>query len=222
MNIKCLDVTKIYNPNTDRIVAVDCCNFEFVEGTINVVLGVSGSGKTTFLKLLGLLDTPTSGKILFDDKDLTLLSQTEKDQMRNKTIGFVYQNYNLIPLLTVEENILLPRYIGSKKYLKEELISLTTLLGIHQKLQHFPSDLSGGQQQRVAIARALINSPKLVLADEPTANLDYKTKQDVIKLFQKIHNEFSSTIIIATHDEAFIEIADNVFHIENGCLTNAK
>lgn len=217
MHIICEDLTKIYRQGNDEdVVAVNTCRLDIPPGRIVVLLGVSGSGKTTLLKMLGLLEQPTSGRILFDSVDVSTLSESERSKMRTRDIGFVHQNYNLIPLLSVEENIALSRYISGKSYDKAELTRLTDLLQISSKLHAFPAALSGGQQQRVAIARALINRPGLILADEPTGNLDYQTKQEIMQLFLQIHIEFQATVVIVTHDHSFTEIADQVYVMENG------
>jgi len=219
MNIICENLTKIYRQGShDDVIAVNSCNFQIEQQQIVVILGVSGTGKSTLLRLLGLQEYPTSGKIRFDALDVTSLRESERSRMRTSEIGYVHQNYNLIPLMSAEENILLPRYIAGKSRDKSDLAKLSELLQIHHKLHYFPSSLSGGQQQRVAIARALINHPKLVLADEPTGNLDHMTKYDVIKLFSQIRDEYQATVVIVTHDQSFVDIADRVYMMENGSL----
>lgn len=219
MNITCENLTKLYRQGShDDVIAVNSCSLQIPQNHIVVLLGVSGSGKSTLLRLLGLQEYPTSGKILFDSVDVTSLRESERSKIRMRDIGFIHQNYNLIPLLSAEENIILPRYIAGKSYDKAELAQLTEMLQINHKLHNFPSSLSGGQQQRVAIARALINHPKLILADEPTGNLDHQTKQDVIQLFTKIREEYQATVVIVTHDRSFVDIADEVYVMQNGSL----
>jgi len=218
MHIICENLTKIYRQGDECVTAVNACQLNIPHGQITVILGVSGSGKTTLLKLLGLQDTPTSGKILFDGTDITAQRESVRSKMRTRDIGFVHQNYNLIPLLSAEENILLPCCIDGRACDRTELLRLADLLQIRQKLHHFPSALSGGQQQRVAIARALINRPGLILADEPTGNLDRETKQTVMQLFRAIHQVYNPTIIIVTHDHSFAEIADQIYQMEDGQL----
>ena len=217
MHIICKDLTKIYRQGNDTdIIAVNACQLDISHGQIIVLLGVSGSGKTTLLKMLGLLEQPTSGSILFDSLDTATLTEAQRSRMRTQNIGFIPQDYRLIPLLSVEENIVLPRYIDGQSYDKQELLQLTDLLQISSKLHAFPTALSGGQQQRVAIARALINHPGLILADEPTGNLDQQTAKEIMQLFSTIHSAYQTTIIIVTHDHSFTEIADQVYVMEDG------
>lgn len=217
MTITCENITHIYRQGKQEdVTALRNCQLHLPEHSVTVLLGISGSGKSTLLRLIGLQEYPTSGRILFDSVDVTRLSESERSRMRARDIGFIHQNYRLIPMLTVEENILLPGHITGKAHSDDDLRKLTRLLQIDRKLSYFPASLSGGQQQRVAIARALINRPQLILADEPTGNLDHATKQDMIRLFAQIHREYAPTLLIVTHDPAFAEIADCVCKMENG------
>lgn len=217
MEIICEKLTKIYRQgDREDVTAVNDCAWHLPTGSITVLLGVSGSGKSTLLRLLGLQEQPTSGRILFDGEDVTALDESAWARIRAHRIGFIHQNYRLIPMLSVEENILLPRRIIGQCCDEEELKKLAALLHIENKLANFPASLSGGQQQRVAIARALINHPPLILADEPTGNLDSGTKQAMIELFSKVHQLYSPTVVIVTHDHALTAIADQVYQMENG------
>lgn len=220
MHIICHNLTKTYQQGDDtNVIAVDNCQLDIPQGTLCVLLGVSGSGKTTLLKLLGLLEQPTSGQILFDSVDVTLYAESQRSKVRAQSIGFIYQNYNLISELSVEENILLPCYICGKAYSSTKLKKLMDFLQISHKRHCFPPSLSGGQQQRVAIARALIHEPGLILADEPTGNLDNRTKKEVMKLLLDVQKEYGTTMLVVTHDDSFTEIADRMYVMENGTPT---
>ncbi len=214
MNIRCESVGKIYRQGrSEEVVALSDCNFEIQEGKIAAILGISGAGKSTLLRLLGLREPTTTGRILLDGVDTSTRSERERARIRREEIGFVHQQYDLIPWLSVEENILLPCRIAGRPCEQEELHRLAILLQIERKLQEFPAVLSGGQQQRVAIARALIHRPRLLLCDEPTGNLDRSTRDEVIHLLTEIHRTYSTTMIIATHDRELAEIADLVYQI---------
>ena len=217
MDIICEHLTKTYRQGEHtEITPVNNCDWYLPTGSITVLLGVSGSGKSTLLRLLGLQERATSGRILFDGEDVTALGEAARSKIRANRIGFIHQNYRLIPMLSVEENILLPRRIIGQHCDDKELKELSTLLHIEDKLAHFPTSLSGGQQQRVAIARALINRPPLILADEPTGNLDSGTKQEIVELFFEAHRLYRPTVVIVTHDKSLTAIADAVYRMENG------
>ena len=180
------------------------------------IVGSSGSGKTTFLNMVGGLDVPTSGKIIVDQKKIQELSDDELTVFRRRKIGFIFQQYNLIQMLNIWENIILPLKLDGRKVDEEYILEITQILGIREKLNFIPSKLSGGQQQRVAIARALATKPAIVLADEPTGNLDSKTSQDVMGLLKVTSSRFNQTIIMITHNEEIAQLADRILRIEDG------
>lgn len=180
------------------------------------IVGSSGSGKTTFLNMVGGLDVPTSGEIIVDQKKIQELSDDELTVFRRRKIGFIFQQYNLIQMLSVWENIVLPLKLDGRKVDEEYVLQITQILGLNEKLDFIPSRLSGGQQQRVAIARALATKPALVLADEPTGNLDSKTSQDVMGLLKITSSKFNQTIIMITHNEEIAQLADRILRIEDG------
>jgi putative ABC transport system ATP-binding protein len=216
MKIRTEDLTKIYGKLDAEVTALDSVNLEINQGEFIAITGASGSGKTTLLNMLGGLDTPTSGKVFYDDEDIYGLKDDKLSDIRLKKIGFVFQFFNLLPELTAKENILLPLLIDKKKLDNDYFTKITDTLGVTDRLTHLPSELSGGQQQRVAIARALINNPDVILCDEPTGNLDAKASADVIELLRLTHEEFGKTVIIVTHDKKLAEKAERTIVIADG------
>jgi hypothetical protein len=214
LNIK--DLRKIYGTGETQVKALDGIDLTVKRGEFVAIVGSSGSGKTTFLNMVGGLDVPTSGEIIVDQKKIQKLSDDELTVFRRRKIGFIFQQYNLIQMLSVWENIILPLKLDGRKVDEEYVLEITQILGLSEKLKSIPNQLSGGQQQRVAIARALATKPALVLADEPTGNLDSKTSQDVLGLLKITSNKFNQTIIMITHNEEIAQLADRILRIEDG------
>lgn len=214
--LQAVNLKKYYQSGGGTVKAVDNISFSIEKGSFTAIVGTSGSGKSTLLHMLGGLDRPTSGGVTVDGKEIFTLKDEELTIFRRRKIGFVFQNYNLVPVLNVYENILLPVQLdgGSpdQGYIKE----IIDTLGLASKLNNLPNNLSGGQQQRVAIARALASKPAIILADEPTGNLDSKTSQDVLSLLKVTGQKFSQTIVMITHNEAIAQMADRVIRIEDG------
>lgn len=207
------DVTRIYKSGDHELKALDGVNFSLDEGKFVVVLGPSGAGKSTLLNLLGGLDNPTSGKIIVQGKDISTLSNNELAEYRATTVGFVFQFYNLIPTLTVKENVVLVKEIAPDALSPEEMLSQ---VGLADHLNNFPSELSGGEQQRVSIARALAKNPKILLCDEPTGALDSETGVLVLKLLLSMAKSYGKTIVIVTHNQNIAKMADVVIRVKNG------
>ena len=197
-------------------------NFSVEEGEFIAIVGPSGSGKTTLMNILGLLDRPDSGDYALQGRSVAQLSPTERAQLRNDTIGFVFQQFHLLPRTTATENVELPMVYSTQadSRIRERAVRALCRVGLEERLSHYPNELSGGQQQRVAIARALVNDPGVILADEPTGNLDRKSGQQIMALLREL-NRNGSTIVLITHDEALAHQASRVVHIENGLLTAA-
>lgn len=214
--LKVKDLRKVYGIGETQVNALDGINLTVQRGEFVAIVGSSGSGKTTFLNMVGGLDVPTSGKIIVDQKKIQELSDDELTVFRRRKIGFIFQQYNLIQMLNIWENIILPLKLDGRKVDEEYILEITQILGIREKLNFIPSKLSGGQQQRVAIARALATKPAIVLADEPTGNLDSKTSQDVIGLLKVTSSRFNQTIIMITHNEEIAQLADRILRIEDG------
>jgi putative ABC transport system ATP-binding protein len=196
--------------------ALDDVSFCVEQGEFVAIVGPSGSGKSTLLHLLGGVDRPTGGKVYVSDKDMYALDETALAIFRRRQIGLIYQFYNLIPVLNVEENITLPLLLDNRSVNTQQLDSMVEALGLKKRLQHLPSQLSGGQQQRVSIGRALMASPAIVLADEPTGNLDRTNSREIIDLLKRLHDELHQTLIIITHDEGIALQADRILKIEDG------
>lgn len=210
------DLKKIYGVEDTAVHALDGVNLTIENGEFVAIVGTSGSGKSTLLHMLGGLDRPTSGSVLVGGKAIFTLKDEALTIFRRRKIGFVFQNYNLVPVLNVYENIVLPIELDGKKPDRDYVDNIIDTLGIESKLQSLPSNLSGGQQQRVAIARALASKPAIILADEPTGNLDSKTSQDVLSLLKVTSFKFKQTIVMITHNEEIAQLANRIIRIEDG------
>ncbi len=210
------NLIKEYNTGAGKVLALDNVNLELKDDTFYIVLGASGSGKTTLLNLIGGIDEITEGEICFNDKNISGMSEKEKANYRNSTIGFVFQNFQLIPTLSVYENIILPVMISRKEVDVAYVEELISLLGIAEKKNVYPAQLSGGQMQRVAIARAFVNKPDIILADEPTGSLDSKNGKMVVELIKKMQAQYHQTVLMITHNENLVEYADEVIRIKDG------
>lgn len=220
--LKTEDLKKYYGNKENEVHALNGVNFYVEEGEFVSIVGTSGSGKSTLLHMLGGLDRPTSGKVFVDGKDIFSLKDEALTIFRRRKIGFVFQSYNLVPVLNVYENIVLPIELDGNKVDKAYVNELIEILGIGEKLQNLPGQLSGGQQQRVAIARALAAKPAIVLADEPTGNLDSRTSQDVMGLLKVTGEKFGQTIVMITHNPDLAQLADRIVRIEDGMILNRK
>ena len=217
MNIfKVENVSKIYGKDEAQVIALNNISFEVEEGEFIAVIGTSGSGKSTLLHTIAGLEKPTSGKVYFYGKSMYEMSKKELTILRREKIGIIYQFFNLIPTLNVEENILLPIELDRKKVDKEKLDNIIKFLNIDNRRKHLPNELSGGQQQKVAIGRALMIEPKIILADEPTGNLDSKSSNEIIQLLKKANKEYNQTIIMITHNLEIAKLADRIIKIEDG------
>ena len=216
------DLRKIYGSGDTEVRALDGVNLQIENGEFVAIVGTSGSGKSTLLHMLGGLDRPTDGKVFVDGKDIFSLKEEALTIFRRRKIGFVFQSYNLVPVLNVYENIVLPIELDGGKVNKEFVQRIVQTLGLDGRLDALPSQLSGGQQQRVAIARALAAAPAIILADEPTGNLDSKTSQDVLSLLKVTSQKFSQTIVMITHNEEIAQMADRIIRIEDGKIVTRK
>ncbi len=217
MNIlTCEGVCKMYGSGNNQVTALDGIDLTVGKGEFVAVIGASGSGKSTLLHILGSVDKPTSGKVTIDGTDLAKLNQTQAAIFRRRKVGLVYQFYNLIPTLTVQKNILMPLALDKKKPNKEYFEKIVRSLGLAERLEALPNQLSGGQQQRVAIARSLIYRPALLLADEPTGNLDQKNSKEIIDMLKLSNRNLEQTIVLITHDEKVALEADRIITIEDG------
>ena len=220
--MKILEVTnlcKTYGKGDTMVKALDNVSFSVEKGEFLAIIGPSGSGKSTLLHILGGVDVPTSGSVVINQTDISNLDETALAIFRRRQIGLIYQFYNLIPLLTVQENLTLPLLLDGRKPDKKQIDTLVKRLGLENRLDHLPNQLSGGQQQRVSIGRALVNNPALMLADEPTGNLDSENSKEIISLLRQFNKEFNQTVIIITHDEKIANSADRVITIEDGKIT---
>lgn len=209
-------LSKIYGKGDTEVRALDDVSFTVPKGQFVAIIGPSGSGKSTLLHILGGVDTPTDGHVYVDGTDITTLDETALAIFRRRQIGLIYQFYNLIPILTVEENMTLPLLLDVKKVDRAHFDSLVQVLGLQHRLGHLPSELSGGQQQRVSIGRALMNNPAILLADEPTGNLDSKNSKEIVELLRQFNKALNQTVIIITHDERIALDADRVIAVEDG------
>lgn len=214
------NLRKIYGSGDTEVRALDGVNLQINNGEFVAVVGTSGSGKSTLLHMLGGLDRPTEGTVTIDGKDIFSLKDEELTIFRRRKIGFVFQNYNLVPVLNVYENIVLPIQLDGAEADKYYLDSIISILGLESRLQNLPNNLSGGQQQRVAIARALAAKPAIILADEPTGNLDSRTSQDVMGLLKVTGRKFNQTIVMITHNEEIAQTADRIIRIEDGRIVS--
>lgn len=216
--LKCEGVRKVYGSGSNQVVALNGIDLSVNKGEFVAITGASGSGKSTLLHILGSVDKPTEGRVTIDGTELSKLNQTQAAIFRRRKVGLVYQFYNLIPTLTVQKNILMPLALDKKKPNKEYFEKVVGSLGISEKLNVLPNQLSGGQQQRVAIARSLIYRPALLLADEPTGNLDQKNSKEIIDLLKLSGRNLGQTILLITHDENIALEAERIVTIEDGCI----
>lgn len=214
--VKVRNLSKIYGKDDTRVVALDKVSFDIEKGDFVAIVGASGSGKSTLLHLLGGVDMPTEGKVYIDGEDIYSLSESKLAKFRRDNIGLIYQFYNLLPILTVEENITLPVNLGNGKVSKKRLEEMIETIGLKGREKHLPSELSGGQQQRVSIGRALINEPAIILADEPTGNLDTNNTESILNLLKLCNEEKKQTVIIITHDMNIANQAKRIISIKDG------
>lgn len=214
--VKISDLVKYYYVGENVVKAVDHTNLEIERGKFTAIVGRSGSGKSTLLQIMGGLDRPDSGKVIIDGKNLFELQGNQLAVFRRKKIGFIFQDFNLIPSLNVWENVVLPMGLDGRKVNKNDVMKILEQIGLEDKVNAMPNTLSGGQKQRVAIARALVSSPAIILADEPTGNLDSKTELEVMTLMKRCVREFHQTLVMITHDETIAQMADVVVVIEDG------
>lgn len=219
-NLKIINLTKIYEKKNEKIIAVDNANYKFESGRLYAIMGHSGSGKSTLLNILGTLDKQTSGEYYIDGTNTGTLNEIELNHLRMKGIGFIFQNYLLDPNLKSYENVMLPMYINNeikKENRKEFACKLLEYVNLNNRINHYPNELSGGEQQRVAIARALANNPKVIIADEPTGNLDEENEEIIFKILKKLA-ESGRCVIIVSHNDNILKYADNVLYMKNGKL----
>lgn len=214
--LKANNLTKIYGKKDTAVTAVDHINLEIEKGSFVSIVGSSGSGKSTLLHLIGGVDTPTEGEVVIDDENIYELSDEKRAILRRRKLGFIFQTYNLIPVLTVEENIKIPLMLDGCKINQEKIDKLMNILQLKDRRNHLPNQLSGGQQQRVAIGRALANSPSIIVADEPTGNLDKTNSKEVMELLTKAVKEGGQTLILVTHEPDIASMADRIIHLEDG------
>ena len=210
------ELKKYYGAKPNITKALDGVNLSVEQGEFVAIVGTSGSGKSTLLNMIGGLDVPTSGKVIVDGHDLSTLKDEQLTIFRRRKIGFIFQNYNLVPVLNVYENIVLPVELDGNKLDNKFMKEVVQMLGLEDKLNNMPNNLSGGQQQRVAIARALVSKPAIVLADEPTGNLDSKTSSDVLGLLKVTSQKFQQTLVMITHNNEIAQLADRIIRIEDG------
>ena len=214
--IKTIGLTKTYGTDEAEVKALQSTDLNIETGKFTAIIGPSGSGKSTLLHLMAGLDYPTGGKVIIDEKDIYELKETELSRFRRKNLGFIFQSFNLLPILTAEENIILPILMDGEKVDQEYIDKLMDTLDITSRRNHLPSQLSGGQQQRVSIARALANKPKIIFADEPTGNLDSKNSQEVLELLKSTIKEYNQTLVMITHDSKMTEGADRIIKLSDG------
>ncbi len=219
MHVKAKELLKIYGSWENRITALDHASLEIAQGDFLSIMGPSGSGKSTLLHLLSGLDAPTSGSLFYDGKDIYRMNDRERSAFRRRNIGFIFQQFHLLPVLTARENILMPLLLERKQPEEAYVCELTELLGIADRITHLPHELSGGQQQRVAIARALVAKPDIIFADEPTGNLDSKSGGEVMELLTDIWKKTGRTLVVITHDSRIARMAERRFQITDGILS---
>lgn len=217
--LKTIGLKKIYGTEPNITKALDDVNLSVERGEFVAIIGTSGSGKSTLLNMMGGLDVPTSGKVFVDGKELSALSDEQLTVFRRRKIGFIFQNYNLVPVLNVYENIVLPVELDGNRVDESFLDEIVRMLSLSDKLYNMPNNLSGGQQQRVAIARALVSKPAIILADEPTGNLDSRTSNDVLGLLKVTSQKFHQTLVMITHNTEIAQIADRMIRIEDGRIS---
>lgn len=222
MNIEAKELSKIYGQGENRVIALERASLVIAPGDFISIMGPSGSGKSTLLHLLSGLDRPTSGHLTYDGKDIYSLSDKELSAFRRRRIGFIFQQFHLLPVLTARENIIMPLLLDKKQPDETYLDQLTELLGIRERLTHLPHELSGGQQQRTAIARALIAKPDIIFADEPTGNLDSRSGGEVMELLKNIWRSMGKTLVIITHDKRIAQMAERRFMIVDGVLSEVN
>ena len=220
--LKCDCIGKVYGSGANQVRALDKVNLSVEKGEFVAIIGASGSGKSTLLHILGSVEKPTKGKVLVDGIDISSMSRTQAAIFRRRKVGLVYQFYNLIPTLTIQKNILMPLLLDKKKVNQEYFEQIVNSLGISDKLDFLPSQLSGGQQQRAAIARALIYRPALLLADEPTGNLDQKNSKEIIDMLKLSNRNLNQTILLITHDEKIALEADRIITLEDGKIISYR
>ena len=216
------NLTKVYVSGNNKVVALDNVSFSVEKGEFVSIVGASGSGKSTLLHLLGGVDRPTSGKVLINDTDIFKMNDDELAIFRRRQVGLIYQFYNLIPILNVRENITLPLELDNKRVNDEEVDNLIKMLVLDKRSKHLPNELSGGEQQRTSIGRALISRPAIVLADEPTGNLDTKASEEIVSLLKKSNKEMKQTIIMITHNLELAKVADKIIEIADGRIVGEE
>ena len=220
--LKVENLKRVYGTGASKVVALDNVSFTVEKGEFVSIVGASGSGKSTLLHLIGGVDRPTSGKVFINDEDIYKLNNDDLAIFRRRQIGLIYQFYNLIPILNVMENISLPLELDGRKPDKKDLNEMIKLLGLENRQSHLPSQLSGGEQQRVSIGRALITRPSLILADEPTGNLDSKASEEIVNLLKKTNKKYNQTIIMITHNLEIAKMTDRIITIEDGRIVDDK
>ncbi len=214
------NLTKIYGKDDTAVTAVNHIDLSIQKGEFTAIVGASGSGKSTLLHLLGGVDTPTEGQVIIDGENIYSLKDEKRSILRRRKIGFIFQTYNLIPVLTVRENIIMPVLLDGNKVDEKQVDDLIELLGLTERKNHLPNQLSGGQQQRVAIGRAVINKPAIIIADEPTGNLDKKNSEEIMALLTKAVRETGQTLVLVTHEMDIASMADRIIHLEDGNIVS--
>ena len=214
------NLSKVYGKGENQVIALNNCNLSFKEGSFTSIVGRSGSGKSTLLHLIGGLDLPTNGEVLIEGQSIYNMTDSERTIFRRRRLGFIFQSYNLVPELTAYQNILLPLNLDARITDKEYLNEIVSILGLETRLNHYPGELSGGQQQRIAIARALITKPAVVLADEPTGNLDGLSGTEVLELLHLSRKRFNQTLIMVTHDRQIADGSDRIITIQDGLVVS--